>query len=74
MIDRGERLGSITVEMPAGLPLRARDHQLLADLADQAGLAFRNARLTAELSGQVEQLRLRNRRADRVAPSADHRR
>src|ERR1700704_324598 len=56
VFDRGERLGSITVEMPAGRPLRAREHRLMADLADQAGMAFRNARLTAELSGQVEQL------------------
>jgi signal transduction histidine kinase len=56
VIDRGERLGTITVEMPTGRPLRTREHRLLADLADQAGLAFRNARLAAELSGQVEQL------------------
>jgi len=54
--DRGERLGSITVEMPAGHPLRPRDRLLMADLAAQAGMAFRNAQLTAELSGQVEQL------------------
>ena len=57
----GERLGSITVTMPTGHPLRRREHQLLADLADQAGLAFRNARLTVELSGQVEQLGERTR-------------
>jgi signal transduction histidine kinase len=56
VIDRGERLGSITVEMPAGHPLRVREQRLLADLSDQAGMAFRSARLTAELSGQVEQL------------------
>jgi signal transduction histidine kinase len=56
VVDRGERLGTITVEMPTGRPLRMREHRLLADLADQAGLAFRNARLAAELSGQVEQL------------------
>ena len=61
VVDRGERLGSITVEMPAGHPLRAREQRLLADLADQAGMAFRNARLTAELSGQVEQLGHRTR-------------
>ena len=53
---RGERLGSITVEMPAGHPLRVREQRLLADLSDQAGMAFRSARLTAELSGQVERL------------------
>jgi hypothetical protein len=34
---------------------------LLADLADQAGMAFRDARLTAELSGQVQQLGQRTR-------------
>jgi signal transduction histidine kinase len=61
VLDRGERLGSITVVMPVGRPLQAREHRLLADLADQAGLAFRNARLTAELAGQVRQLGLRNR-------------
>jgi signal transduction histidine kinase len=58
VVNRGERLGSITVWMPAGHPLRRPEHRLLADLADQAGLAFRNAALTAELSGQVEQLGL----------------
>jgi signal transduction histidine kinase len=61
VVNRGERLGSITVVMPAGRPLRSREQRLLADLADQAGMAFRNARLTAELSGQVEQLGQRTR-------------
>jgi signal transduction histidine kinase len=56
VVDRAEQLGSITIEMPTGRPLRAGEHRLLADLADQAGLAFRNARLTAELAGQVDQL------------------
>jgi len=56
VLDQEERLGSIAVQMAAGHPLRARDHQLLADLADQAAMAFRNAQLTAELSAQVDQL------------------
>ncbi len=56
VLHQGEILGSLAVAMPAGRPLRHREHQLLADLADQAGLAFRHARLTVELSGQVEQL------------------
>jgi signal transduction histidine kinase len=64
VVDHGERLGSITVEMAAGHPLRPRDQQLLADLADQAGMAFRNAQLTAELSAQVEQLSLHTRELD----------
>lgn len=58
VVDHGEQLGTITVEMPPGHPLRARDQQLLADLADQAAMAFRNAQLTGELSAQVEQLSL----------------
>ncbi len=58
VVDRTERLGTITVEMPAGHPLRVREHRLLADLAHQAGMAFRSARLAAELSGQVARLGL----------------
>jgi signal transduction histidine kinase len=56
VVDRGERLGSIMVQMPAGHPLRPRERRLMADLADQAAMAFRNTRLTAELSAEVEQL------------------
>ncbi len=61
IVDRGERLGSITVVMPAGHPLRSRQQRLLADLADQAGMAFRDGQLTAELTGQVGQLGERTR-------------
>jgi signal transduction histidine kinase len=56
VVDRGEGLGTVTVDMPAGRDLRAADSQLLADLADQAALAFRNARLAGELAHQVEAL------------------
>jgi len=65
IVDHGERLGSITTEMAAGHPLRRRDQQLLADLADQAAIAFRNVQLTGELSAQVEQLRLHTHELDR---------
>ena len=54
--DVGARLGAITVEMPPGHGLRGRDLTLLRDLADQAVVAFRNARLSAELSHRVAQL------------------
>ena len=64
MVDHGTRLGDITVEMAAGHPLRPRDLRLLTDLADQAGIAFRNAQLTAELSDQVDQLSLHTRELD----------
>ena len=53
VVDPGERLGSIYVVMPPGRSLRASDRGLLADLADQAALAFRNNRLAAQLAGRV---------------------
>jgi signal transduction histidine kinase len=56
VVHSGERLGGITVQMPIGRALRKRDVALLEDLAGQAGMAFRNARLDAELAGEVEQL------------------
>jgi hypothetical protein len=55
--DHEERLGVIAVEMPTGRPLRGADTALLLDLADQAAIAFRNAGLSTELAGRVEQLR-----------------
>jgi signal transduction histidine kinase len=64
VVDHGERLGSITVEMAAGHPLRPRDQRLLADLADQAAMAFRNAQLTAELSAEVKRLSLHTHELD----------
>ncbi len=56
VVDRGERLGALDVEMPAGRAPRRREHDLLQNLADQAAIGFRNARLSAELSEQVRQL------------------
>jgi signal transduction histidine kinase len=60
-VDDGKQLGTITVEMRTGHPLRARDQRLLADLADQAAMALRNAQLTAELSLDVERLSVQTR-------------
>jgi signal transduction histidine kinase len=56
VVDRGERLGGISVVMPPGRSLRSGDRALLADLADQAALAFRNNRLSAQLAGQIVRL------------------
>lgn len=64
--DGGETLGLITVEMPPGRPLRGWERRLLGDLADQAGIAFRNARLSAEHTAQVERL---GRRTHELAAS-----
>ena len=51
---------------PRGHALRPLDKRLLADLAEQAAMAFRSARLAAELSGEVEQLA---RRTDDLSES-----
>ena len=58
--------GRIEVTMPPGHALRPLEKRLLADLAEQAALAFRSARLAAELSGEVERLA---RRTDDLAES-----
>jgi GAF domain-containing protein len=52
----GETLGSITVSMPKGRPLRAIDERLLHDLADQTAVAFRNAAMQAQLAEHVAAL------------------
>jgi signal transduction histidine kinase len=61
VVDRGDQLGAVMVEMPAGRAARPQDRRLLQDLADQAAIAFRNARLSAELAGQVARLSGRTR-------------
>ena len=68
------RWARCTVEMPPGRALRQHDSRLLQDLADQSALAFRNARLSAELAHQVALLDRRTEELRRVAPPADHRR
>ncbi|MGH3346413.1 MAG: hypothetical protein ACRDO4_05480, partial [Nocardioides sp.] len=64
VVDHGKRMGTITVEMAAGHAVRPGGQRLLADLADQAGMAFRNAQLTAELSAEVERLSAHNHELD----------
>ena len=64
VVDHGERLGSITVEVAAGHRVRPREQRLLADLAGQAGMAFRNAQLSVELASQVDQLSLHTQELD----------
>jgi signal transduction histidine kinase len=51
-----EVLGALTVTKPASEPLTSIEEKLLADLASQAGLVLRNARLTAELRQRLEQI------------------
>ena len=49
-------LGSIGLGLPPGRDVRAHERRLLTDIAEQAALAFRNARLQVELAARVEQL------------------
>lgn len=53
--DMGEQIGCIEVTMPRGQTLRTFERRLLQDVAAQAGIAFRNALLEAELAGHVRQ-------------------
>jgi signal transduction histidine kinase len=54
--DEHGRLGSITIDLPAGRDLRPFEERMLSDIAEQAAVAFRNVRLQVELAARVEQL------------------
>jgi len=60
VLDLDEQIGTIDVVMPAGRDLRPFERRLLADVAAQAGVAFRNALLEAELAAQVHQIETRS--------------
>ncbi|MET0864949.1 MAG: hypothetical protein ABWZ98_11490 [Nakamurella sp.] len=55
VLDTGERVGDIEISMPPGRALRTFERDLLEDVAAQAGVAFRNALLEAELADRVNQ-------------------
>jgi signal transduction histidine kinase len=57
-----ELLGVLTLAKPRNEPLTPTEDKLLEDLASQAGLVLRNARLTAELQASVDELRASRRR------------
>jgi GAF domain-containing protein len=59
--DEHGSLGSIALDLPAGRDVRPFEARMLADIADQAAVAFRNVRLQVELGAQVEQLDERTR-------------
>jgi signal transduction histidine kinase len=47
--DRGDELGALAMTMPANDPMNPAKDKLVRDLASQAGLVLRNARLIEEL-------------------------
>jgi signal transduction histidine kinase len=55
VLDMDEQVGSIEVAMPPGRALRTFERHFLEDVAAQAGVAFRNALLEAELAARIEQ-------------------
>jgi signal transduction histidine kinase len=57
-----ELLGALTVTKPRAESLAPREHKLLVDLAAQAALVLRNARLTAELVDRLAELRASRQR------------
>jgi signal transduction histidine kinase len=57
-----ELLGALTLQKPRNEPLTAAEDKLLQHLASQAGLVFRNGRLTAELQATIDELRASRRR------------
>ena len=54
--DPAGHLGTLSVELAPGRRLRPHERRLLEDLAEQAAVAFRNARLEAELAAHVAAL------------------
>jgi signal transduction histidine kinase len=62
VLHHGELLGAITVTKPPNDPLRSAEAKLIEDLAAQAGLVLRNARLNAELMARLEELRASRQR------------
>jgi signal transduction histidine kinase len=57
-----ELLGALALLKPRNEPLTQAEDKLLQHLASQAGLVFRNGRLTAELQATIEELRASRRR------------
>jgi signal transduction histidine kinase len=57
-----ELLGALTLLKPRNEPLTIAEDKLMQHLASQAGLVFRNGRLTAELQATIDELTASRRR------------
>jgi signal transduction histidine kinase len=56
VVHQGELLGTISVQMPKGEPVRPAGQQLVADVASQAGLVLANAGLIEDLRASRQRL------------------
>jgi signal transduction histidine kinase len=54
--DRGDRLGALSVSLPASDPMNPSKAKLVRDLAAQAGLVLRNVRLIEELRASRQRI------------------
>ena len=54
-----ELLGALAIAKERGEPVTSADRRLLSDLAAQAGIVLRNARLTAELQARLDEISMR---------------
>ncbi len=59
---QGDLLGALSLVKPPAEPLTHAEDKLVGDLAAQAGLVLRNARLTAELVVRLEELQASRQR------------
>ena len=56
VLDQGELLGALAVDLPANDPMDRPKERLVRDLASQAGLVLRNVRLIEELRASRQRL------------------
>jgi len=56
VLHQGERLGALSVTMPPSEPMDPARHELVEDLAAQAGLVLRNVRLIDDLRASRQRL------------------
>ena len=62
VVHQGRLLGALSITKAAGDPLRPIERNLLSDLAAQAGVVFRNFRLTGELLDRLAELQASRQR------------
>jgi hypothetical protein len=65
VVDRGERLGGLSVAMARGRGLRPAERELLETFADQLATAFRARRLESALAARVDLLAARREQLER---------
>lgn len=62
VVHGGDVLGALAITKPEGEPVTPVEDRLLADAASQAGLAFKNVQLNAELRARLDELRASRQR------------